>query len=475
MQNTVGRLGTFFRYVVVVLLGFAIVLSFQFRIVALTHKKISFVIIVILLLAAFLILNIWLFIFQKLADKKLAMLFLILVIAAPRLLWVFLMPTKPVSDYLCFYSYAQKASQGFLKGYDMTFTLFRFRFGYSLILSLVFKIFGNSIIVGKLFNVFLSVILGLIIYFTVAYLFGKEAAAYSAVLYAFWPSQIMYNSVLASEHPFIVFFVLGLYFLIRAIKEKKAVYGLFAGVFVAISNHIRPVAVVVIIAAVFLVAFKAFCRDFKTLKIGITGLISYVVIFYTLGYLIFCLTGIPVWKTSMGLNLMIGTDYTTYGMNNPKHSLFVKKYAYDFQKVHGEAMKIGLERLRKETKKFLAILPRKHAIIWGDDSFGYFWSTFRVYKATPFVNLVKTHPTIFYMFSQLYYYVILIYIILGILSSKKDANKEIFLLLNLIFLGYVALHIFLEVQPRYHYPGIFTLFLLSGQGIKWLREKLKRF
>jgi len=475
MQNTVGRLGTFFRYVVVVLLGFAIVLSFQFRIVALTHKKISFVIIVILLLAAFLILNIWLFIFQKLADKKLAMLFLILVIAAPRLLWVFLMPTKPVSDYLCFYSYAQKASQGFLKGYDMTFTLFRFRFGYSLILSLVFKIFGNSIIVGKLFNVFLSVILGLIIYFTVAYLFGKEAAAYSAVLYAFWPSQIMYNSVLASEHPFIVFFVLGLYFLIRAIKEKKAVYGLFAGVFVAISNHIRPVAVVVIIAAVFLVAFKALCRDFKTLKIGITGLISYVVIFYTLGYLIFCLTGIPVWKTSMGLNLMIGTDYTTYGMNNPKHSLFVKKYAYDFQKVHGEAMKIGLERLRKETKKFLAILPRKHAIIWGDDSFGYFWSTFRVYKATPFVNLVKTHPTIFYMFSQLYYYVILIYIILGILSSKKDANKEIFLLLNLIFLGYVALHIFLEVQPRYHYPGIFTLFLLSGQGIKWLREKLKRF
>jgi len=475
MQNTVGRLGTFFRYVVVVLLGFAIVLSFQFRIVTLTHKKISFVIMVILLLAAFLILSIWLFIFQKLADKKLTMLFLILVIAAPRLLWVFLMPTKPVSDYLCFYSYAQKASQGFLKGYDMTFTLFRFRFGYSLILSLVFKIFGNSIIVGKLFNVFLSVILGLIIYFTVAYLFGKEAAAYSAVLYAFWPSQIMYNSVLASEHPFIVFFVLGLYFLIRAIKEKKAVYGLFAGVFVAISNHIRPVAVVVIIAAVFLVAFKAFCRDFKTLKIGITGLISYVVIFYTLGYLIFCLTGIPVWKTSMGLNLMIGTDYTTYGMNNPKHSLFVKKYAYDFQKVHGEAMKIGLERLRKETKKFLAILPRKHAIIWGDDSFGYFWSTFRVYKATPFVNLVKTHPTIFYMFSQLYYYVILIYIILGILSSKKDANKEIFLLLNLIFLGYVALHIFLEVQPRYHYPGIFTLFLLSGQGIKWLREKLKRF
>ena len=475
MQNTVGRLDTFFRYIVVVLLGLAIVLSFQFRIVALTHKKISFVVMVILLLSAFLIFNIWLFIFRKLANKKLAILLLILVIAAPRLIWIFLMPTKPVSDYLCFYSYAQKASQGFLKGYDMTFTLFRFRFGYSLFLALVFKIFGSSIIVGKFFNVFLSVILGLIIYFTVDYLFGKEAATYSAVLYAFWPSQIMYNSVLASEHPFIVFFVLGLYFLLRAIKEKKAIFGIFAGVLVAISNHIRPVAVVIIIAMVFLFALKALCKDFKILKSAILSIISYVITFYTVGYLIFSLTGIPVWKTSMGLNLMIGTDYTTYGMNNPKHSLFVKKYAYDFQKMHGEAMKIGLERLRKETKKFIAILPRKHAIIWGDDSFGYFWSTYKVYKTTNFVDLVKNHPTIFYMFSQLYYYAILIYIILGILSSKKNANKEIFLFLNLIFLGYVVLHIFLEVQPRYHYPAIFTLFLLSGQGIKWLREKLKRF
>lgn len=212
MQNKVGRLYTFFRYIVVVLLGLAIVLSFQFRIVALTHKKISFVVMVILLLSAFLIFNIWLFIFQKLANKKLAILLLILVIAAPRLIWIFLMPTKPVSDYLCFYSYAQKASQGFLKGYDMTFTLFRFRFGYSLFLALVFKIFGSSIIVGKLFNVFLSVVLGLIIYFTVDYLFGKEAATYSAILYAFWPSQIMYNSVLASEHPFIVFLCWGCIF-----------------------------------------------------------------------------------------------------------------------------------------------------------------------------------------------------------------------------------------------------------------------
>jgi len=133
----------------------------------------------------------------KLKDLLLAKINLFTIfflIVLPRLLWVFLMPTKPVSDYFCFYTYAKNASRGLFHAYDKTFVLFRFRFGYSLILASVFKIFGSSVLVAKLFNVFLSVILGIIIFHTVNYLFGKDVAFYSIILFAFWSSQIMYNS-----------------------------------------------------------------------------------------------------------------------------------------------------------------------------------------------------------------------------------------------------------------------------------------
>ncbi len=466
--------GKVFEYLVAMLLLSSIFLSYHYRIFALTGKSFSICFLILLTLGTFFLMTFGLYKLKGLLFQKINLFAISILIALPRLLWVFLMPTKPVSDYFCFYSYASKASRGLLHAYDKTFVLFRFRFGYSLILASVFKIFGSSVLVAKLFNVFLSVILGIIIFYTVNYLFGKDAAFYSIILFAFWPSQIMYNSVLASEHPFIVFFMLGLYFIIKGIKEEKINFALLGGFFIAISNHIRPVGVLVIIACLVWAVVCGLNRNLTAIKLALSSLGAYIAAFYTIGYLIFCLTNVPVWQTSMGLNLMIGTDYTTYGMNNRKHSLFVEKFGYDFKKMHQEAMKIGIQRLKKQPDKFLSIIPRKISIIWGDDSFGYFWSTFKVYKNTWFVKFVKSHPTIFYILSQLYYYTILLYIVFASVFRKKNSNDEVILLTSLIFLGYVAAHIFLEVQPRYHYPAIFTLFLLSGMGAEALKKKLKK-
>lgn len=457
-------------FIIVVLLGLAILLSYIYRIKPLTGHQINIGFMILLTIVAFLIVLSLTALYHKLSARLSSwqnLLLIVFLILIPRLFWIFIMPTKPVSDYGCFYSYAQKASQGFLKGYDMTFTLFRFRFGYSLILAAIFKIFGPTVLVGKIFNVFLSTILGIIIFFLVRYVFDEKSAMLLTFVYAFWPAQIMYNSVLASEHPFIVFFLLGIYFIIKALKEKKSVYAILGGLSIAISNHIRPVAIIVIVAFIVYIAFYFSKTNFK---LATLSLLSYLATFYTIGYIIFCLTNIPVWQTSMGLNLMIGTDYTTYGMNNIKHSIFAAKYNYDFYKLHSDAMKIGINRIEHETGKFINILPRKHAIIWGDDSFGYFWSTFKVYYNNKFVKFIKSHPSIFYLISQAYYYAILIFIAIGILVCSKKKNTFL-IFLNIIFMGYVVAHVFLEVQPRYHYPGIFTLFLLSGEGIKYCLGK----
>lgn len=145
-------------------------------------------------MGAFCIMTLGAYKLKDLLLAKINLFTIFFLIVLPRLLWVFLMPTKPVSDYFCFYTYAKNASRGLFHAYDKTFVLFRFRFGYSLILASVFKIFGSSVLVAKLFNVFLSVILGIIIFHTVNYLFGKDVAFYSIILFAFWSSQIMYNS-----------------------------------------------------------------------------------------------------------------------------------------------------------------------------------------------------------------------------------------------------------------------------------------
>lgn len=463
MKKMNSRLLLALKYLNITFLSFGMLFWLIYR-MNLLINKISILVFLSAVLFMVVLLRQFFNIFDRLSKRVndttnifilLSMVFLI------RLIYVGLINTKPVSDFGCYYEYAKKAADGFFKGYDGTFLLYRFRFGYSLFLAVILKIFGKSVIVAKIMNVFLSTFLAFILYKSAKLLVGKRSAYYCVILFAFWPSQIMFNSVLATEHLFSLVVMIGVYFIIKYMKFDSYKYLIIAGLFFGYANHIRPVAIVFMVS--FCIGVLIWKRD---LKAALNLVISYFISFFIIAFIIYKLTSVQVWQTSAGLNLMIGTDYTTLGMNNPKHSQFVAKYNYDFKKMHSDAFKVGVNVLRYHTIDFIRILPKKHAIMWGEDTYGYFWSTFRIYSESKEVVLLRSHPSIFTLICQVYYFAILLFIIKGIISYKK--GDLFFAFINLSFFLFVITHFLLEVQPRYHYLSIITMLLL---GAFWINEK----
>jgi 4-amino-4-deoxy-L-arabinose transferase-like glycosyltransferase len=395
--------------------------------------------------------------------------------AVPRLIWVALVPTEPFSDFLHFHNYAINASKGQFREYFEQFTVFPFKFSYGLIVALIYRIFGVSLSAVRYSNVFLSVILVLLIYAVGRKVFDEETARLAGILFALWPSQIMFTSVMASEHVFMVFFMaaLLLFFKILDNTDKRRVYvlALLTGICLMVAQVVRPMATLLFVVFIIYLAFFV-----ETGEKPVKGMIKKASVFAVIaaGFMIslllvnavvYRLTGVPIWRASSGYNLMIGTNFESSGTFNNEDYELVKEYDYDYDRVHAEGFRIAIERIKSQPFRFLKLVEDKFEIQWASEEYGYIWSTRSIEDESASGSQAASHPRFFIGISQIYYIGLLAFAIAGCIIANR---KGIFALvpLLLVYEGMVAAYTFLEVQPRYHYPVVPLFLIVAAYGIK---------
>ncbi len=158
-----------------------------------------------------------------------------------RLIWALLVPVVPVSDSLSYGLFAGRLSRGL--GYtwlDGSASAF-WPVGTSAIYALLYRLFGtgHGVIVG--FNILLFVPILLLSMRLTARWFGAHAAAISGVMLAFWPMQIEFTTILASE---LIFTTLVL--IIVALWDAESLSplrrGILLGIMLAVASYVRPTA-----------------------------------------------------------------------------------------------------------------------------------------------------------------------------------------------------------------------------------------
>ena len=144
-----------------------------------------------------------------------------------RIVWVYFVKAIPVSDFYTYHSLAGALVNGEIL-YPKFISLFPHVFGYSKVLSVVYSIFGPRPDSAVAFNIALNIGILLLIYLIGKILHDEKTGLVSAVIYAFWPSQIFYNSLVLTEP----FFTFGLLFLIAvylyAVKHINNIIRRFA-------------------------------------------------------------------------------------------------------------------------------------------------------------------------------------------------------------------------------------------------------
>jgi 4-amino-4-deoxy-L-arabinose transferase-like glycosyltransferase len=166
---------------------------------------------------------------------------------ALRALWAALIPIHPISDSSAYDELAWNlASRGVYAWNTGEYTAY-WPIGTSFIYQLLFRVFGHSYAPIAAMNALIS-IPTLIVLMTLTKRWISPAAAVAAgVLFALWPMQIQFTSVMASELIFNLLTLLALWLALEAPFKSTVLRGLVVGLVLAADSYVRVHALLFIL------------------------------------------------------------------------------------------------------------------------------------------------------------------------------------------------------------------------------------
>jgi 4-amino-4-deoxy-L-arabinose transferase-like glycosyltransferase len=426
-----------------------------------------------LILAAIIVLLIYKLNILSKINTIVFLILLIVIALVPRLGWIYFVQTQPFSDFLHLHNYGINASQGNFRGFVNFYAVFPFKIGFGMVLAGLYSLFGTGLMVAKLFNVALSVILVLLVYTGGKMLYSEKSGRVAALLIALWPAQIMYTSVIASEHLFMVLFTAAVLLILRFIKNYTYKnYKFYSGnlmligigVLTAFAQLVRPMAMLLLpVFAVFILIYKRYrANTIASVGMGIKSIVLVIICYFAVINIVNLpiqnATGINVTRSGSGFNLMIGTNTKYDGKFNYEDFGIIEKNNYDFYKVHNEAKQIAIERLKGDPKQLIKLSIKKYEILWGNENYGYYWSIDAENSKAEVI--IKAHPRLFYGVSEAFYIIIIIMAICACFYTLRQRRYDALIIL-MIFGGILLSYTLLEVQSRYHMP-VLPLLILFG-------------
>lgn len=424
---------------------------------------------------------------------------IMVLIAAGYLRWRYVqdMPMEPESDYKTYYEVADLLKRGLLtqegKGYCEYISMFPHVFGYPSVLSVVFRIFGTSVAAAQNFNILLAVATVFLVYCCGRLIGGKLAGVISLLLSAFWPSQILYINMVASEYLFSFLLMLCVYLFLVTLQRTSAdmkhpalflLLHMLLGILLAFCATIRPMAMLLLIT-IFLCVF--FQKMYIPKKKPIDQPISLVIlskgwmrcVIILVCYL--CVSKICTARieyivdenlasgsASFGYNLLVGLNIGAEGGWNQGDA----DYLYSALDRSGDATEaqlacrdLAMMRLDSGFESIFNLFLHKYEVLWANDDYGSTWNILFMDQhgdLTPereqFLYKTRDMNNVFYLL------VVSFAGICGMYLWKKGIGQEYVLIL--LFAGTVGMHLLVENQNRYHYHALFLFALLAGCSVK---------
>lgn len=388
--------------------------------------------------------------------------------------WVLMFPTVPASDYLTFYKTAQLLAENWTIDFRYV-ALFPHIMGYSTFLSLFFLIFGDNLLIAPIVNAVLSTVSMALIYYIVQQCWHKQAAWIAAIIWIFYPSQTIYNSMVLSE-PYYTTMILTFWALIIWLNEKLEELSLWkiglaalpCSLLLTMIHAARPIAIILYIALMIWFVLSMDWHNKKQIVKRIT--LSAAITVFLWGFVQIN----TAYNTSRlgdepastpGFNILVGFNEKSGGEWNEEDSKQLSAYLTEYPEwsakdVQYQLLRDAKERIFNSDIAFLKFFYTKLHLLWGDDSLAYQYSD------------IETNQTSFHAASNAYYYFTMIFSIIGLFIIVRKDKKSSAVMFCLFILGLTAAHLLAEVANRYHYSGIAVMTMLAAIGVHCLRYSI---
>lgn len=376
-------------------------------------------------------------------------------------------------------AYMKMATECFSKGewypsVDDVYSDMMWAPGFINLLILELKWFG-SLKVNYFLNLLLNIGILWNVWFIAKRMFNDKTAYFAVILFCLTYSHVMSVLPSGTEIPFLFLSLTAFSFGL----QKKYILLMFAGVFLALANWIRPLAIIflfVILLYLFLhhTSYKRYLALIMPLliTIGIIGGLSKV----RMGHFVYQ-------STSSGINLVMTSNDKAYGgvamslLHDKSQPMYIEnrgKYTYLQKDSIWKARSI--QWIKTHPVRFMGLYFVKLGGLFIEDSWadrpivgGYSVVDKTVYGKMDKSLLFQRIPKM--LIKSLVYYFVFFIFILSVYRYRNEILSDKGYVLLIFVLGTLSTCLF-SISPRYHYPFMFAVYIWAAYGLsKWRRTK----
>lgn len=399
-------------------------------------------------------------------SEKFTILFLSALSIAAYLIVLLTYNTKPVSDYKVVWDTAVVMANGNYNvaavGKGSYMDIYNWQIGIAAFESLVIRVFGENFTYLKILSCLCGLAISYLLYRVAKTKFDLKTAKTVYVLSVIFLPYIMTVGQFSNHHIGTVLLLLSLY----CLDKDKYVYSGIGGVLAAMLNVCRAIAVLIIIAAVFMFIYKVI-KERKFLKP-----ISHLVI------IIGCF-----WAATFSFNqAFILAGYADQALTTPKIPYFkfdkgltgydqpfgdVKKFGGDLSKFNDWEQQKVEDAIEKTPAKTTIYVVNKMCRYLGlmDYQFEHTYDHDNaVWEKYP----IKT----FYTIGWMQY---IVYVLLALIGYSWWSRKNPLDIYQIWFIGNTLVYLFIEAFSSYRFEHYIFIFLMAGCGCSLLSDKKLTF
>ena len=333
--------------------------------------------------------------------------------------------------------------------------------GLPIIDGLLFRIFGANVLVGEFTNLAASFLTGVVVYLLAKDVFGRRAAGVALYVYATLIAQFLMVTVFGTEVLFAAFVSGAVLLILRSVQSpgrRALVAALGAGAALGVSQYVRTDAEY-LLPAFLVLPLLAVGSVRRAGQLAAACLVAFMLV----------IAPVVAWNHSTygewsistsnfaGWSLLVGTDTATSGQYGVSSTSSLPS-DMSTRESNDQAMAAALKRLEAKPSLVAQLAVVKVVPMWGNEDYAAVW-VFDQFDA-----MQDGARSGIALASQILYVGMLVVAAIGlglVRGRRPDA-----ITLVLLILGATALaHIFVEVQPRYHFFAEPLLCVLAGGGI----------
>ncbi len=397
-------------------------------------------------------------------------------------LWALVIFLLALAPRLYFYSRVQYVPQNDFANYvDMGIAFARGDFAYVASISagyqiasfsglgtlngLIMLVFGASTRSLQLAECVITSLSSVMVYL-VARRFDEGSAPAAGFLFALYPANIVFSQVTSNQHLAVFFALTSILFLLFAFSSARRVRaGVFAalsGLMILLSHYAHPSTITTLIAfgIFWLVLFFSSLRQKKELLRLCIIAVAFSAAFFGLR------TGADAWMRSAGLlsgDMLEGTSLSkvVVGLNPETGGAYSESdYGMVMDQPESEqaafCWKIIRERLGQDDLAGLFDVKILRTWMVKDTSFG--WPFFGMESVPEDLSVLVKAYTLLDFF---YVAALFLFAWIGGLLRRRGGAGD---LLLLILLGWMGVHLFIEIQTRYRYFAMPFLMIFAAYG-----------